>query len=590
MADADRQAADAALEAEAASLAAGGAAGRRALVRLIDRGDWRTRVIALSTLGGMARRQAAGPAVSMGALLAAIPVVRRHVPGVGRRGRLVSGTMANAAADGLFLVRTAAALALGECRDPALVPVLERLHDDPFSPVRLAAAAGLHACGAAARVRATPATLEPTPDLVAEGASTRPWLQWLASAHGELLASVAGAPASPAAAAAWLEGASRATSRGGIAFEAVRYAHEVDLSYQLQKPFGHEDRRENLRQLDALITLVAHLDLPRGARVLDLGGGSGWVGEFLGRFGFRAVVVDVALPLLCLAATRLRGIQGAVAVAGDMTALPLASQSVDAVIVLDALHHVGGLADVLAEVQRVLVPGGLFLLAEPGEGHSETPKSLAETHEHGVREGEIRPQEVWAIASRAGFTNGGIVPRVPATVLLPLGDLPAAMRAPADRWLVHDGASVSRFEPLVLRAMLARPLLVLRSGTRRLDSRAPGLLRAAIIVELRRDGRSLQGIVRVENRGDSVWLSRTDDGVGVVAVGVQLLAPSQALLNREFWRQPLTQPLGAGESGHVAIAAVLPDADAPYCLKIDLVADGVCWFEDRGSRPALLQV
>jgi hypothetical protein len=30
----------------------------------------------------------------------------------------------------------------------------------------------------------------------------------------------------------------------------------------------------------------------------------------------------------------------------------------------------------------------------------------------------------------------------------------------------------------------------------------------------------------------------------------------------------------------------LPDASVSYVLKIDLVDEGICWFEDAGSTPA----
>ena len=35
----------------------------------------------------------------------------------------------------------------------------------------------------------------------------------------------------------------------------------------------------------------------------------------------------------------------------------------------------------------------------------------------------------------------------------------------------------------------------------------------------------------------------------------------------------------------VEVSVTLPDATAPYILKFDLVDEGVCWFEDVGSRP-----
>lgn len=568
---------------------------REDLIRLVDRGDWRARVLALSALGRLVRhdRTAHAP-LSLGGTLSLVPGLRRHVNSVGRRGRLVSASLANAVSDRLFIVRTAAALALGECRDSALAPLLVPLLRDPFRPVRIAASAGLLALGHESRTTLDGSDVSPTPDVIADGAATAPWLLRLTTAHRDLLETAlaaSGGPAPYADAAAWLAGPGYEASRGGVAFEAARYEEEVDLGYQRQKPFGHEDRRENLRQLDALLTLLAQLDLPRGATVVDLGGGSGWVAEFLARFGFRPVVVDVALPLLRLAHARLgeEGLAGRV-VAGDMTALPLRSQSVDAVIVLDALHHVGQLSAVLAEVQRVLVPGGQLLIAEPGEGHSESSKSLAETLEHGVREGEVHPHVVWEAARAAGFTRGMIVPRTPATLVMPIEALPEAMRTPADAWIVHDGASTVRFETAVVRSMLARPMLVLTSGERPRDSRAPGVLRAHLRPSLARVGTALTGTIAVENGGDTLWLSRSADGVGVVSVGLHLLSPGNHLLDREFLRIPLPANLAPGETVTLTANAALPNATDAYRLKIDLVAERVCWFEDHDSRPAVVDV
>ncbi len=565
------------------------------LIRLVDRGDWRARVLALSALGRLVRddRTAHAP-VSLGGSLALVPGLRRHVNSVGRRGRLVSASLANGVADRLFIVRTAAALALGECRDPALVPVLTPLLADPFRPVRIAASAGLLALGTAPGPSLEASDITATPDLIADGALTETWLAHLATAHADLLQlalAAARGPAPFADAASWFTGAKQQASRGGIAFEAARYAEEVDLGYQRQKPFGHEDRRENLRQLDALLTLVAQLDLPRGATVVDLGGGSGWVAEFLARYGFCPVVIDVALPLLRLAHERLTGagLAGGV-VAGDMTALPLGAQSVHAVVVLDALHHVGQLSAVLAEVRRVLVPGGQLLIAEPGEGHSESSKSLAETLEHGVREGEVHPLAVWDAARAAGFTRGVIVPRTPATLVMSIDALPEAMRTPADAWIVHDGGSTARFETAVVRSMLARPMLVLTNGDRPRDSRAPGLLRVDVRPALVRDGAALRGTIAVENRGDTVWLSRSADGVGVVSVGLQLLSPANHILAREFLRVPLLVNLAPGEASTLGVDARLPSASDAYRLKIDLVAERVCWFEDHDSRPVIVDV
>lgn len=587
------------LDAEIESLIGRGPGSRLALVRLADRGDWRMRVLAVSALGQIVRQDsAARRRVSLLAdVLARIPGVRRRLPTMGRRGRLVSRSLLNAAVDRSFVVRTAAALALGECRDPELAAPLAAMRNDPFRPVRLAAAAALITCGTRGQVHVeSDGATETTPEQMAEGVPTVDWLRRLATAHCRLLnetASQLGGPAAGGAAeyADWLAGPVHVSGSGGASAEAARYDHEADLDYQLAKPFGPQDRADNIRQLDAFIALVANLDLPRGARVLDLGGGSGWVGELLARFGFRPIVLDVALPLLDLARRRFAAddLRGSVA-AGDMTALPLRTGSVDAVIALDALHHVENLRGVLEEARRVLVQGGQFLIGEPGEGHSESPKSLAEAREHGVRESEIHPLVIARLASRAGFDRAALLPRVPAQASIDVADLRRAMHQPAEAWRVTNEGSETRFDTLVLRSMLARPLMILGAGQRRLDSRAPGSLTAAIRPSLQRDGDVVFGRIELRNTGNTAWLAESDDGAGVVWLGVQLLDTDGRMLNREFWRTRLPAPVDPGAACTITVRATLPGPSDAYRLKCDLVAERVCWFEDRGSRPVHVDV
>jgi SAM-dependent methyltransferase len=577
---------------ELRSLVDRGAHSRAALIRLADRGDWRTRVLALSALGQLIRRDPIARRRSsvVGNVLARIPGLRRHLPTVGRYGRLVSPSLLNGVAAPAFIVRTAAALALGECRDPVLAPVFTRLLADPFRPVRLTAALGLTALGHEPPADDAASAGEPTPAQIADGASVLEWLTRLAEAHPSLLGPGLrlhglGATPQPAAAAAWLAGPLATYGSGGAAAEAQRYEHEADLAHQLAKPFGSHDRTDNLRQLDAFLALISHLDLPRGARVVDLGGGSGWVSELLARFGFRPVLVDVARSLLHLSVQRLQmhGLAGHV-VAADMTALPFASGSVDAVIVVDALHHVADVEVVLQEVRRVLVPGGPLLIGEPGEGHAESAKSLAEGREHGVRESEVHPLTIGRLAARAGFDRIDILPRVPASAAMSVSDLRGAMRAPVETWPVQDRGTVARFDTLVLRSMLARPLMVLSAGRRRPDSRAPGSLLARIRPDVRRNGSAVVVAAEVENIGDTDWWTGGSGQAGTVYLGLQLLAADGRMLNRELARAPLHAPVTPGGRCRVDVHATLPDG-GPFRLKMDLVADGVCWFEDRGSRP-----
>jgi SAM-dependent methyltransferase len=111
--------------------------------------------------------------------------------------------------------------------------------------------------------------------------------------------------------------------------------------------------------------VVGQLGLAPGARLLDLCCGQGRHAVPLARLGYRVTGLDLSRPLLARAAAAAAGGQPVGLVAADMRRLPFADGRFDAV--LNLFHAFGYLEDqtqdelVLAEVARVLAPGGRFL-------------------------------------------------------------------------------------------------------------------------------------------------------------------------------------------------------------------------------------
>lgn len=89
-------------------------------------------------------------------------------------------------------------------------------------------------------------------------------------------------------------------------------------------------------------------------RIVEVGGGSGRAARSVG-----AVVVDPADGMLRRA--RRRGLE---TVRASATALPHPDGSLDAVTVVDALHHFPDRRRCLAEMARVLAPGGVLVVRE----------------------------------------------------------------------------------------------------------------------------------------------------------------------------------------------------------------------------------
>ena len=566
------------------------------LLRLLPRADWATRTAVLSALGRMIRNDETAWRPSFFRHRVARRLRRLggfgRLAGTGPRGAFISDLIGNYLVDRVWIVRTAAAFAIGECRDVALQNRLLPLLGDPYRAVRMAAAAALAACGAT--VTAPLATLaggDPAPERIGDTTSSLEWLGRLSASHAPVLAAWRRKDASLETlgdAAAWakfLAGEVVPEKTDPREAEIRRYAQEKDIHHNVTKPFNSVDRDQNARLLHAFATVAQNMRVPRSGLVLDLGGGAGWVSDLLTKFGYRPVTIDIAPALLRVGRDRFtRENLPFRPVSGDMTALPITSASVDAVVVIDALHHVPDVPAVFREAFRVLQQGGQFLLAEPGEGHAESEKSRGERLEHGVCEREIHLAEAVRYGREAGFDDVRLVAHYEPILSFSPEDLDRARTEPSERWRVRVGGQAVPFDSFVLQSILSHPVIVCAKGTRPVDSRAPRTLRARMEPTLVRDGARLHGTVAVTNEGDTLWL-RGGDEAGKVRLGLQLLSPERRLIHMDFARGVLPRDVAAGERIDVPVDAALPDAAASYVVKLDMVDEHVCWFEDVGSRP-----
>jgi SAM-dependent methyltransferase len=127
--------------------------------------------------------------------------------------------------------------------------------------------------------------------------------------------------------------------------------------------------------------LVEHLHLAAGDRVLDVGCGTGrlarWIAERVSPTG-SVVGIDPLAERIAIANARAGGITFAVGQAEDLGAF--ADESFDAVSMSAVFHWVSDKPRALAEIRRVLRPGGrLGVTTFPGElsGAGTVPKVLA---------------------------------------------------------------------------------------------------------------------------------------------------------------------------------------------------------------------
>jgi ubiquinone/menaquinone biosynthesis C-methylase UbiE/DNA-binding transcriptional ArsR family regulator len=96
----------------------------------------------------------------------------------------------------------------------------------------------------------------------------------------------------------------------------------------------------------------------------DLGCGTGRASEAIAPFVARVIAVDASAAMLQAAKKRLQPFDNVDLRRGDLEALPIDEAQLDAATLMLVLHHVTEPARALAEVARVLKPGGRLILVD----------------------------------------------------------------------------------------------------------------------------------------------------------------------------------------------------------------------------------
>lgn len=130
-------------------------------------------------------------------------------------------------------------------------------------------------------------------------------------------------------------------------------AHAAADEYDVFTP------QANARLIAAFVRLSS---LPRGARVADLGCGSGVFTDLLRRQGYASVGLDISPKLIALGRGKYPGLE---LLEGDAENLPFESGSLDGVLLSGLVHHFPDPRRLAAEIRRVLKPGGRFVAFDP---------------------------------------------------------------------------------------------------------------------------------------------------------------------------------------------------------------------------------
>jgi len=164
-------------------------------------------------------------------------------------------------------------------------------------------------------------------------------------------------------------------------------------------------------------TLTAGVARAEGSvdHLLDLGGGSGRA--TIAVAAPDRTVLDVSRPMLQRARSRqpeqlgrhvarasdANSIGPLSTVQGDAGRIPLADDSVDAAIVVDAFHHMPDQRAVVEAAARVIRPGGVFVIREFDPGHPLGWFLVRVEHAIRMQSAFYTPTELAELLAGAGF-------------------------------------------------------------------------------------------------------------------------------------------------------------------------------------------
>lgn len=364
---------------------------------------------------------------------------------------------------------------------------------------------------------------------------------------------------------------------------ADQYFSTVDAaSVVARKPFASVEEASVISA--GIGVILGNLKLFRGAKVLDFGAGTCWLSRILASVGCEVTAADVSRNALDLGKhlaecdPTLRGLPISYTTIDEAT-LPFPDESFDRIVVFDAFHHVPDQKAAIREFYRVLKRDGLVAFHEPGPEHSRSQQSQYEMRNFDVIEADIIVEELVGEAVSCGFTSVDLAVFATSPIMVKLGEY--------NKFLTEKTsmAALNLVEQARAESQNRRVFFLHKGDPNKTDSRSATGLSGELQLTASRQGDAVVIDGVVTNTGSAAWLPSLK-GVGSVNLGVHLYGQDGTLLNADYARGAvsdcITEP---GARRHVRFRVPAPEVES-FALGIDLVAEGVTWFEMMGGRVA----
>ena len=362
-----------------------------------------------------------------------------------------------------------------------------------------------------------------------------------------------------------------------------------NLAHKPEKHLGDGMDAETHRHFTDFANMASVLALPAGARILDVGCGSGWLGEYFARLGYNVTGIDISEELITMARERVERVPYDVDhetalrcrfLTQDIETAPLA-EKFDAVVCYDSLHHFEDERKVFRHLSAMLDVGGLLFILEghKPEAGSATEEELQDVmRRYGTLESPFSTDYLRTLLDEHGLAVVGDYVSVNGLFereMLEGNRLPLQSLATDYHYLtcvkVVDNSPASSVP----------------------DSRAPGELRAeftlrASLPERVVPGTKLEIPLTIRNTGDTLWLTAQTVRAGVVMPGVRVVNGHGEIVSELHGHPLLPRAVAPGQTIAIEMQITTPSNPGNYTVRIDLVDQHICWFEERGSQPLVI--
>jgi len=362
-----------------------------------------------------------------------------------------------------------------------------------------------------------------------------------------------------------------------------------NLANKPDKHLGDGMDAETHRHFTDFANMATVLALPPGARILDVGCGSGWLSEYFARLGYEVTGIDISDDLIRMARDRVGRVPYDVDhetplrcrfLTKDIELEPL-PEKFDAVICYDSLHHFEDERTVFKHLTAMLDVGGfLFIL----EGHKPSAGSPTEDElqdvmrRYGTLESPFSYEYLGSLLDEHG--------------LAVVGDY-VSVNGLFERQMLEGDRLPLRKLDIDYHYLTCIKVAADAPATSVPDSRVPGVLRAEFTLNKTvprqvEAGAKLNLAITIRNAGDTLWLSGQSFRAGIVMPGVRVIDERGEIVSEVHGHPLLPRSVAPGQIIAMSIPCLVPLFPGKYTIKIDLVDQLVSWFEERGSEPLLL--